>query len=140
MKKDEVPQDASNSHYGGLRKLIYAQDDNGDVVGVKSAGWDAEADATTIALKLFAAQCDASWARATRGDTAPLEYYMYYRRMDLALLAQVTGLAKWRIRRHFKPPVFKRISERLLSRYAQALEIESAALRTLPARPLHESL
>lgn len=140
MRKDEVPQDAANSHYGGQRKLIYALDDNGDLVGVKSAGWDAEADATEIALKLFAAQCDDSLARAQRGETAPLEYYMYYRRMDVALLAQTTGLAKWRIRRHFKPSVFTRISTRLLSRYAQALEIDSATLRTIPAKPLHETI
>ncbi len=137
MKDHEVPQDAEGSHYGGdVRKLIYAVDSKGDFVGVKSAGWDAEADATGIALSLFDEQCKDSWARASRGETAALEYYMYYRRMDLALLAQTTGLFKWRIRRHFKPHIYQRLSDKVMARYAQALEIDIHALRNLPAAPL----
>ncbi len=53
MKKNDVPQDKEGSTYGGVRKLIYAVDDSGDVVGVKSAGWNVEAQATRSALQLI---------------------------------------------------------------------------------------
>jgi len=140
MREAEVPQDSENSCYGGERKLIYAMDDLGDFVGVKSTGWTVEAEATHRALELIHRQCEDSWSRAQRGETSALEYYMCYRRMDLALLSQTTGLFKWRIRRHFKPPIYARLKDTLLARYAQALEFEIDTLKQLPEQPLHESV
>lgn len=140
MREDEVPQDSENSTYGGARKLIYARNAEGDFVGVKSAGWDVEADATRMALATFARQCRRSWERASRGTSAPLEYYMYYRRMDVPLLAQTAGLWQWRVRRHLHPRVFKKLPARILRRYAQALEFSPGQLRALPEKPLHDDL
>jgi hypothetical protein len=48
--------------------------------------------------------------------------------MDLALLAQTTGLWRWRIRRHFRPQVFARLSPALRRRYADALGLSLEAL------------
>ena len=140
MKDHEVPQDSENSHYGGARKLIYAVDGQGDFVCVKSSGWSAEADATDMALALIQQQCEGSWQRAQRGETAALEYYMSYRRMDVPLLAQTTGLFQWRIRRHFKPTIYRSLSNRLMKRYAQALELDIQTLQHLPEQPLHDRL
>ena len=136
MREDEVPQDAENSTYGGSRKLLYAKAGDGNFVGVKSAGWDVEAEATRMALELIERQCDESWDRATRGISAPLEYYMYYRRMDVALLAQTAGMAQWRVRRHLRPGVFSRLPPRILRRYSEALELPVERLRILPDAPL----
>lgn len=136
MREDEVPQDAANSTYGGSSKLVYARSGDGNFVGVKSAGWDVEAEATRMALDLIERQCEESWNRAQRGISAPLEYYMHYRRMDVALLAQAAGIARWRVRRHLKPHVYARLPERLLRRYAEALELPVDRLRDLPDTPL----
>ena len=139
MKKNEVPQDGANSTYGGQHKLIYAVDENGDFVGVKSAGWRVEAEATQAALNVIQQHCDNAWLRASGGETAPLEYYMYYRRMDLPLLAQATGFFQWRIRRHFRPRVFQRLSGRLMARYADALGLDPETLGHLPEHAPHRS-
>jgi len=139
MKTDEVPQDSENSTYGGARKLIYAVDDSGGVVGVKSTGWDVEAEATQSALTLIQRQCDQAWQRVSSGETAALEYYMYYRRMDVALLAQVSGFFQWRIRRHFKPAVFNKLKLKQLNRYAEALGLDASVLSHLPDQPLHDT-
>jgi hypothetical protein len=48
--------------------------------------------------------------------------------MDLALLSQTTGLWRWRIRRHFRPQVFARLSLALRQRYADALGLSLEAL------------
>ncbi|MEZ5436245.1 MAG: hypothetical protein R3E67_06895 [Pseudomonadales bacterium] len=134
MDHSQVPQD--NSHtYGGHRKLLYATDERGDYVAVTSSGWEAETLATDSALDLLAQQQEAAWQRAQRGETSPLEYYMVYRRMDIALLAQTSGLFRWRIRRHFRPAIYARLSEKILLRYAEALGIETRVLKTLVRQP-----
>jgi len=48
--------------------------------------------------------------------------------MDLELLSQVTGLWRWRVRRHLKPAGFARLTPALKLRYAEALGISSEAL------------
>jgi hypothetical protein len=63
------------------------------------------------------------------GNTSPLEYHMYCARMDVALLAQAVGIWRWRVRRHFRPEVFARLSPELRRRYAEALGIDAAALQ-----------
>jgi hypothetical protein len=55
--------------------------------------------------------------------------------MDLALLSQATGFSRWRIRRHFRPKTYARLSDRTLSRYGEALGIDAATLRALVERP-----
>lgn len=132
MKELDVPQDSEGSNYGGVRKLIYAVSDSGEFVGVKSAGWDVEAHATQTALDQFQTKCEGALQRARLGQTAALEYYMYSRRMDIALLAQTTGFFKWRIRRHLKPHIYARLNDKILANYAQALEINIQTLRKVP--------
>lgn len=134
MELDAVPQD--NSHtYGGHRKLVYATDARGEYVGVQSTGWEAETIATDSALDLLQQQQAEIWQRAQRGETSALEYYMVYRRMDVALLSQTSGIFQWRIRRHFKPSVYSRLPDRLLQRYSEALGLDVATLRLLVERP-----
>lgn len=129
-----MPQD--NSHtYGGHRKLLYATDRDGNYVGVPSSGWDVEVIATDTALDLFAEQQRDAWLRAQRGETSPLEYYMVYRRMDLTLLAQTSGMFRWRIRRHFRPAIYRNLADRLLARYSEALGIDVETLKTLVEHP-----
>jgi len=130
----QVPQD--NSHtYGGHKKLLYATDEHGDYVGVTSSGWEAETLATDSALDVLAQQQDTAWQCAQSGETSPLAYYMVYRRMDLALLAQTSGMFQWRIRRHFRPAIYSRLSKKVLQRYADALGMECATLKTLVRDP-----
>ncbi len=134
MDKNEVPQDGIPS-YGGRRKLFYAVDREGEYVSVQSSGWEAEAAATGSALDELERQRLDAWRRARCGSTSPLEYYMVCRRMDLALLSKTSGFARWRIRRHFRPAVYARLSDRALARYSEALGIDAATLTKLPERP-----
>ena len=129
-----MPQDLS-PNYGGQRKLFYAVDERGDYGGVHSAGWEVETAATQAAIDAVNRQRDDAWIRASRGDTAPLEFHMYRRRMDLALLSQTSGLWQWRIRRHLDPRRFAQLSPRLLARYADALGLTIAELQSLPDSP-----
>jgi len=134
MDTKEVPQD--NSHtYGGHKKLLYAMDESGEYVGVASSGWEAETIATDSALDYLQQQQTETWQRAQRCETSALEYYMVYRRMDVALLSQTSGIFQWRIRRHFRPEVYARLPNKLLARYSEALGIEVSNLKILIENP-----
>jgi hypothetical protein len=134
LTEDEVPQDRIPT-YGGRRKLFYAVDHDGAYVTVPSSGWEAEAFATGSALDEIERRKSDAWERASAGATSPLEYYMHCRRMDLALLAKATGFSRWRIRRHFRPAVHRRLGDRVLARYAEALGIDVPTLRGLTKCP-----
>lgn len=119
MKLDEVPQDHSST-YGGHRKLLYAVDEQGHYQGAQSDGWEAEAYATRMALAELhrqEAEAEAAWRR---GELSPLKYLMYRYRLDEPALAQITGLWQWRIRRHFRPALYRRLGASTLARYAEA--------------------
>ena len=131
MKADEVPQDTART-YGGSKKLMYAVRDDGEYMGVKSAGWEVETYATVTAVEELDRLRDDALRRAKVGATSPLEAHMYVRRMDIATLAAVTGIWQWRVKRHFRPDVFAQLSGPLLQRYAQALDISVADLRRVP--------
>ena len=134
MDEDQVPQDRSRT-YGGHQKLLYAKSARGDYKAVTSSGWGAEEAVTIAAVEELERLARETWLAASNGDVAPLQYHMYARRMDITLLAQVTGLFQWRIRRHFKPHIFAKLSDALLARYSDALGVEVAALKQLPDEP-----
>ncbi len=133
MEKQSVPQDASPT-YGGLRKLLYAVDESGKYTGVQSSGWEAESFSTELAVSEINRQRDDAWARARNGQTSALEYHMYRNRMDFDTLVMVSDMWRWRVRRHFKPSVYAKLSDKVLARYAEAMGVTVAELKQLPDR------
>jgi hypothetical protein len=134
MKDDSVPQDKAST-YEGHKRLLYAVDKHGNYDGVQSSGWEVEEYATLAAVDEYNQLTREAFDRASAGVTSALEYHMYAHRMDLALLAQVSGLFQWRIKRHFKPAIFKKLNQELLRRYSDALNMEIADLQKLPPTP-----
>lgn len=131
MDLNSVPQEG-NTTLGGHRKAVYARDASGRMVIAASAGWEVEEIVTTHAVESLQAQAEAARARVQAGQSSPLEYWMYARRMDLPLLAQTSGYWQWRVKRHLRPAVFAKLSDRQLQPYAHALGVPVAELRTLP--------
>ena len=127
MRDREVPQEG-NATLAGHLKAVYAVADNGRVHLVASRGWEVEEIVTRQAVEDLERLAREARRRALDGLTSPLEVHMYRARMDLALLSQTTGLWRWRIRRHFRPGVFARLSPALRQRYADALGISPEAL------------
>lgn len=120
MRERDVPQEG-NATLDGKRKAVYAVGEDGRLRIVESRGWAVEETVTRQALEDLERHAQAARARVIAGESSPLEYHMYRARMDVALLSQTTGLWRWRVRRHFRPGVFARLSPELLKRYADAL-------------------
>ncbi len=131
MDVDAVPQEG-NRTLGGHRKVVYAKDMDGSIVIVPSRGGEVDETVTMQAVERMNALAEDVKARVLAGKTAPLEYWMCAKRMDLPLLSQVTGFWEWRIRRHFRPERFARLPQRMLQRYADALGLSVEQLRGLP--------
>ena len=127
MRERDVPQEG-NATLAGHRKGVYAIADDGRLRLVSSRGWEVEEIVTRQAVEDLERRAMQARARALAGESSPLEYHMYRARMDLELLSQVTGLWRWRVRRHLKPAGFARLSPALKLCYAEALGISSEAL------------
>lgn len=131
MDLQNVPQEG-NRTLGGHKKAVYARDAGGHIVAVASRGWEVEEIVTSQALEELQSLTEAARQKVLSGLSSPLEYWMCARRMDLQLLAQTTGIWRWRIRRHFRPEIFARLSPGVLARYAEALGVSIKELQRLP--------
>ena len=128
MLENEVPQEG-NSTLSGHRKAVYARGTDGKMRIVQSAGWEVEEIVTRQAVDDLIRLAEDAKQRVLSGQTSSLEFHMHRKRMDVLLLAQVTGLWQWRVRRHLRPKVFARLSPALLARYAEALGMSVDALK-----------
>lgn len=131
MEQKEVPQD-NISTYANNKKAMYATDSSGHYNVIASSGWKIEEEATMQAVQELERLASDAHEKVTNGQKSPLYFHMYNCRMDLHVLAESTGLFKWRIKRHFEPSVFVRLSPALLNRYENALGLTGNELSTLP--------
>lgn len=131
MDLDSVPQEG-NATLGGHRKAVYARGADGRMVIAASAGWEAEEIVTSNAVESLHAQAEEARRRVQAGQASTLEYWMYERRMDVPLLSQTSGYWQWRVKRHLRPQIFATLTDARLQRYADALGITLAQLRSLP--------
>ena len=131
MDIENVPQEG-NATLGGHRKAMYARGADGRLAPVAYAGWEVEEIVTRQAVEELDRLAADALTRVRAGTASPLEYHMYRARMDDTLLAQTTGLWRWRVRRHLRPEVFRRLSPALLARYAAALGLSADQLTTVP--------
>jgi hypothetical protein len=131
MKISEIPQD-NNKTMQGEKKALYAVDDKGNYTQSTTSGWEAEEIVLTQVIDDFAAKAGAAALRVRRNETSPIEYFMYKKWMDPLTLAQVMGLYRWQVKRHFKPRVFRRLDDKTLNEYARIFGVSVDALKNFP--------
>jgi len=131
MDINNVPQDNSET-YANMKKAIYAKDKDGKMQTVGSTGWDVEEIATKAALEDIEKSIHDAYEEVRAGRKSPLYYHMFDARMDLLVLAQSTGFFQWTIKRHFKPEVFRKLSEKKLLEYCDVLGKTVDEIKTIP--------
>ncbi|HEU0136457.1 MAG TPA: hypothetical protein VFQ50_04135 [Flavobacterium sp.] len=129
MKKSEVPQDKSSLSSIAMRELCYATDDNGNYTTALSAGWEPKTVALDNSMSLINERIEEAKIALKKGDASPIAYYMELNRMDLTILSSYVGKWQWQVKRHFQPKVFHSLSEKTLSKYAEAFGITIEALK-----------
>lgn len=131
MKKNEIPQDKSNLESANFRELCYAVDEDGKYTTGHSTGWDPKKIALDNAIADINERVADAKERVHNNQTSPIEYYMELHKMDLPILASYVGLWKWRVKRHFKPNIFSKLSDRILKKYAAIFEISVEQLKNI---------
>jgi hypothetical protein len=65
------------------------------------------------------------------GEASPLLFFMEYRLMDIKILSDYSGFWKWQIKRHLKPGIFNKLSNKKLGKYAEAFNVKVEDLKTM---------
>lgn len=127
MEIEQIPQDDSKI-FRGQKKVIYATR-NGNYETGTTTGWEDEEFATTQAVDELQQQAEQALQAVRTGEKSALYYLMYKYRFDEASLAQATGFWQWQIRRHFKPKIWVKLSEKKLGVYANIFYITMEELK-----------
>jgi hypothetical protein len=133
MKKDEVPQDEGT--LGHLKEINYAVDEHGRYVKVATTGWAPKIEANRTAWEHIQKKRRQVWDQVRSGRLSPLAWHMTYHHLEPGVLAAYVGLAGWRVKRHLKPKVFRRLGDEVLAKYARFFCISIDQLKTIPDGP-----
>lgn len=126
MKKSEIPQDKSV-----FTDLYYAVDEKGNYTTATSSGWDPKKIALDNAIRQVHERTEEARKRVLDGLASPIEFYMEKNKMDVNILASYSGIWKWRVRRHLKPSIFRKLSKKTLHIYADVFDISIDELKVV---------
>lgn len=134
MKQQDVPQQPGL--LAGNREVTYAVDEKGKYKLEPSTGWEPKDIALRQAWQAIEEEIRAVIKEIKDGGKSPLAYHMLNNQMDIVLLSQYSGIARWRIKRHLKPGVFKKLDKATLDLYSQIFKITSNELAIVPEAPV----
>lgn len=129
MKKEDVPQDISNLSKSNVKELCYAVDDKGNYTTELSSGWEPKTIALQKSIEDINERIEQARVDVQNNKVSPIVYFMELSKMDLAILADYVGIWKWRVKRHFKPSVFSKLNNNIISKYAEAFSISLEELK-----------
>jgi len=125
--KSFVPQE-ENSTLDGQQKVMYALNDNGDFQKV-NYGSSIEEFATLNAVNEYKILEQECLEEIKQGISSPIKYFMYKNRMDLVTLSSAAGMFCFRVKRHLQMKHFKKLSNKILKKYAKAFFINIEDLK-----------
>ncbi|RXJ79362.1 hypothetical protein [Arcobacter sp. F2176] len=127
MKKIDVPQE-NNSTLDGQKKVMYGTDDNGEFQRINYAS-SVEEYATITAVEEYKELEKECLEDIQNNIASPIKYYMYKNRMDLPTLTSAVDMFSFRVKRHLKMKIFKKLKDDTIKKYADAFNIEIEELK-----------
>lgn len=128
MKKEELPQDKSVlENY--TREICYVKNNESKYQSELSTGWDIKNSALDNAWQEIEETVAEAKKAVKERKKSPIFYFMHLKLMDISILAGYTGFKKFIIKRHLKPDMFEKLSDKKLQIYADAFDIEIAELK-----------
>ena len=134
MKISEVPQERGIMPED-LHEVCYAVDEGGNYVLAESAGWDPKNVANDQAWGVIQAQVADVLGKIHAGRLSPLAFHMSVNQMNIFLLSKYVRMNRWRVKRHLKPDVFRRLKSDILKQYAEVFGITVEQLLKVPSDP-----
>ena len=131
MKISEVPQERGINPEN-IQEVCYAVDESGRYVLSDSAGWEPKNIVNDQAWEIVKAQVQAVLEQIQAGKLSALAFHMAKNQMNTGLLSRYVGFSRWRVKRHLRPAVFRRLEPDVLRRYADVFEITVEQLLKAP--------
>jgi hypothetical protein len=118
-----------NKDYGKYREMLYSSYKEGKFE--KEVGFHGEADRVILeqAWDLFKERIEDARQRVLAGKASPVVYYMEKNLLDPLGLSMMAGISLLRVKWHFRPNAFKRLSDNTLGKYAKAFNISIEQLK-----------
>ena len=117
MKEQEMPN--QKGALEGLKEVCYVTDNQGNYTTALSEGWEVKDIAIESSMNLLQEQMQKAKEQIQAGKQSPIVYYM--------------GKWQWIIKRHARPKVFAKLSEKTLKKYAEIFDISVEELTNFPS-------
>lgn len=130
MKKTDIPQDQSSLD-NFTKEVCYALDEKGNYTTNLSTGWDIKASALNVAWLDIENRIAHAKEKVLNREASPILFYMELKLMDITILSAYTGFYKWTVKRHLKPEIFNKLSDKILKLYADIFEINIDKLKDI---------
>jgi hypothetical protein len=120
-----------NQAYGQYRELLYSQYADGKFE--KNVGYHDESDRIPLqqGWDMVNERIAEARQKVKAGEASPISYYMEKMMVTPLDLSMHAGIMVWRVKRHLKPKVFSRLSEKTLKKYAEAFNITIEQLKNV---------
>jgi hypothetical protein len=131
QSKDNNNPVYKNDEYGKYRELLYSYDEQGNFK--KEVGYHGENDRIVLqqAWDLFADRIEEARQKVIAGKASPIVYWMEKILTDPMGLSMMAGVPFWKMKLHCKPFFFNKMSDKTLSKYAQAFNITVDELKNV---------
>ena len=128
---DESNPVYKDPRYGQSRELFYSYNQDGTFE--KKVGYHGETTRLILqqAWDLFNDRIEEARQKVKAGKVSPIVYYMEKILADPLNLSMMAGIPLWKVKLHFKPAFFKRLSEKTLNKYAEAFNITVEQLKNV---------
>jgi len=130
MKLEELPQDQS-ALVGYTRELYYGKDKDGKFRTGLSTGWEVKTSALEVAWDEVKESLMEAEELVRSGKRSPIYYLMVKKLMNISILSGYTGMNRLRVWWHLRPAVYRRLRDKVLARYAEALDMSVEEIRNL---------
>ncbi|MFH1159921.1 MAG: hypothetical protein V1733_03115 [bacterium] len=127
-EKQKKPQ---MEYSGKFRELFYEYNSDGTYDKEVRLHDDSDKLFINQAWEVFDERTEEARQKVYAGKVSPIVYYMERDLMDPLGLAMQAGISLWRVKRHLKPGVFKRLNDETLQKYANVFSISVDQLKKI---------
>ena len=120
-----------DERHGKYREMLYYYQEDGNFE--KKVGYHGEPDRIILqqAWDMFNDRIEEARKKVLSGKASPIVYYMEKIITDPLNLSMMAGIPIWKVKMHFKPWFFKRMSEKDQKKYAEAFNITVEQLKAV---------
>jgi hypothetical protein len=109
---------------GKTIEVFYRYDEKeGKIIRTSDSHEDHERIFIQQSWDFYGERTDDARKEVLAGRKSPIYYHMEKLTMEMNVLAPSVSLPQWRVKRHLKPKVYKKLSKAMLERYAKAFDI-----------------